>query len=226
MSVGEKLTQIAEKMPVIYSVGYSFGQTDGYNRGYEKGKQEGGIAGREPCLMNHYTATFFGSGTNELLLDIPFQPDIVTVYTTHSYTSCFPNCYRGFTVDLRACGRHMGNFYYTLGEGITRSAWLTSTLEGTIVSFQDGKFRFGLDAEAVKDVAWIPNIQYRLIAMKFPEENGKQLLQEEIMNLPDTVPQDFSGQLAYVKSVVYTYFTPEEWESLTAQKPNWTFVLK
>ena len=65
-----------------------------------------------------------------------------------------------------------------------------------------------------------------MVAVKFPDENPRDLLVEQIEALPDAVPQGCTGQLPYTESVVYTYFTPEEWASLTAKKPNWTFVLK
>lgn len=224
--MGEKLTAIAENMPRIYQKGYGVGQSVGYDQGYQEGVTVGGIAGKESCLMNHYTTTFFGSGTNEVLLEIHFQPDIVMVYTTHSYTSYVPNCYRGFMVDLRACGRHMGNFFYTAGEGVTKSAWLISNLGESITSYRNGIFRFCMDVEALKDVVWMPNIRYHLIAVKFPEENPRDMILEQIYLLPDTVPEGCSGQLPYTESVIYTYFSREEWEFVTSQKPNWTFVLK
>ena len=220
------MTQIAENLEDIYGVGFTGGQAEGYSRGYNTGMLEGGIAGRLPCLTNHYITSFFGSGTKELIQEIPFEPDIVTVYTTHSYTSQMPNCYRGFTVDMRACGRHMGNVFYVLGEGITKSSWLVSNLDKENVAYPDGKFHFHLVSESVKDVVWVPHIRYNMVAVKFPDENPRDLLVEQIEALPDAVPQGCTGQLSYTESVVYTYFTPEEWAALTAKKPNWTFVLK
>ena len=226
MSIGEKLTEIAENLHGVYGKGYQRGYAEGYNGGYEEGIYNGGIAGKESCLLNHFTTSFFGDDTSELSIQIPFQPDIVTVYTTHSYSSHIPNCYRGFTADLRACGRHMCNVFYTATEGLYKSAWMPSKIPSNNIFYQDGVFRYALSAEAIKDTIWMSNVRYHLVAVRFPEESGKSLLEEQIMMLPDEVPTGCSGVLPYNESVVNYYFAPAEWEWLTAQKPNWTFELR
>ena len=224
MSIGEKLTHIAENMPDVYGRGQMMGELSGYKRGYEEGVFDGGIAGREQCLMNHYSTTFYGSGTGEILQEIPFKPDIVLVYSTDACTSKIPYSYRGIAVDLRACGRHMGNFFYIWGNGDYRCGWLGSSLNSKYVTYQDGIFRYEMSQEQLPHVSWLTNVKYHLIAMRFPDETGKELFREQILSLPDKVPGGISNQLTVVKSVVDGYFTQAEWEALIAQKPNWEFL--
>lgn len=225
MSIKEKLTQIAENMQDVYGRGRMMGELAGYERGYDEGAFAGGLSAREQCLMTHYTTTFYGNGTEEFVHQIPFKPDIVTVFTTNSYTSYMPYTYRGFTFDLRACGRHMGVFYYSSAVGGNKSGWLVSNFGGQKVYYQDGAFHCKIIAEQLKNVIWVPFIKYHLIAVRFPEESGKEMLREQILSLPDEIPAGTEGRLEYAKTVVDGYFTEEEWESLVNQKPNWEFVL-
>lgn len=226
MSIGQKLTEIVENMPDVYGKGFLMGQTQGYQNGYQEGAEKGGIEARAQCLMTHFATTFLGNGSHEVIAEIPFKPDIVTVYTAHSYTTQGPNCYRGFAVDLRGCGRYMCHLFYTDSEAIYRNGIIKSSLNGNVVSYENGIFRFHLSPEQLKNVIWCPHVRYHLVAVRFPEESGRQQLEEQIMLLPDAPPAGATGQLNYMKNVVYSYFTEEEWELLTAKKPNWTFILE
>lgn len=225
MSIGEKLTKIAGNMKDVYGRGYATGSVDGYEQGYFQGAENGGIAAREQCLMTHYADVFFGNGTGKLLLNVPFKPDIITVYTTHSYSKQMPNCYRGFVIDLRACGSNMGNFFYTGSDSSPRCGLIPSDLSGKNIGWDSGVFKMETSMEQLKDLCWMPFVRYHLVAVKFPDESGRQLLEEQILLLPDQPPQGSSGRLTYVKSVVESYMTLQEWEDLIAQKPNWTITL-
>ena len=226
MSVGKKLTEIAENMSDVYGKGFLMGQIQGYENGYQQGSENGGLAAREHCLMTHFTTTFMGNDSYEVTAELPFKPDIVTVYTTHSYSTQGSNCYRGFIADLRCNGRYMGNVFYIDSEANNRNGMIKSSMHGNVLSFENGIFSFHLGPDQLKNVVWGSFVRYYLVAVRFPEESGKQQLEEQIMLLPDEVPAGSSGQLNYMKHVVYSYFTEEEWEHLTSRKPNWTFVLE
>lgn len=226
MSIGQKLTQIAKNIPNVYGKGYVMGQTEGYQRGYSDGSHHGGISAREQCLMQHYTASFFGSGTGELRHNIPFKPDIISVYTTHSGAGYLRNCYRGFVADLRGCGSHMGNFFFVTENGVPQSGWTRSDASGNGHIWNNGVFTYSNTMSAVKNAIWMPFIRYHIVAVRFPEESAKALLQEQIQMLPDQVPQGNDGKLVYAKSMINQYFSAEEWEALIAQKPNWTITLE
>ena len=118
----------------------------------------------------------------------------------------------------------MGNFFYIWGNGDYRCGWLGSSLNSKYVTYQDGIFRYEMSQEQLPHVSWLANVKYHLIAMRFPDETGKELFREQILSLPDKVPAGISNQLTVVKSVVDGYFTQAEWEALIAQKPNWEFL--
>lgn len=221
MTVGQKLVWIGENLKNVFGKGYAVGHREGYTHGYDHGAQEGGVAAREVCLMSHLTDTVYGSGVEEFSFSLPFCPDIVTVYTTHPFSGEKAGCYRGFTVDLRACGPFMGNVYYTYHDGVYKSAWLKSSLDQQTVSYGDGVFRFHISADSMQGIIWMENVAYNIVAVKL-DEDGKQVIRDQILSLPD----DSGGSVSYIAAVISSYFSNEEWQRLTAQKPNWEFVLK
>ena len=225
MSIGEKLQTVAKKIPDVYHKGTVVGYSLGYENGQVDGRNEGVIEARGKCMMEHFCDSFFGSGTGKISCEIPFRPDVITIYTTHPFSSELANCYRGVTADLRGLGRHMGNVFYCSDLAAIKSGWLASSVSGKTFCYENGVFSFQMTNEQVKNVVWHPSVRYHIVAARFPEESGRQLIEEQIAMLPDAVPQGSSGQLTYDQGVIDLYFTADEWESLTATKKNWTFVL-
>ncbi len=226
MSIGKKLEVVADNLRDVYGRGKASGYLEGYDQGYTEGEQEGGIQAREYCLMQHFTDSVFGNGENELRIPIPFQPDLVTINTCNSYGSEIPNCFRGCCVDMRAWGRHMGNIMLCMDSGGFKSLWLGADTTGKYFEYKDGVFYCRFDSDGYQNTRWMPNVRYNVMAVRYPEENSKDLIREQIEMLPNDPPAGSSGTLTYEGDIIYTHFTEAEWNILTSGKPNWTFVLK
>lgn len=224
MSIGEKLKTIANRMRSVYSVGYTKGHSNGYEFGYDTGVIDGGISARENCLMTHYTVSVLGNGTRHLQVQIPFQPDMVALYSTNPYSSEVANTFKSMLLNLRSCGKFAGFIQYCNPEGVQATGSVNTSSLKSMSAYQNGVWDFEMSADRLPSVLWQENVRYWIIAAKFEDADLAQIVEEEIRFLPD-VPPAGNGRLTYNKDAIYKHFTPEQWQELTAQKPNWQFVL-
>lgn len=226
MSIGEKVKTVADNLESIYGKGKAIGYSNGYSVGYDEGHYDGSISTIGYCHSMHFKQSFLGNGQNELEIAIPFKPDLITINTCHPYSSEMPNCIRGITADMRGCGRHMGNVLLCDENGTTRSVLLMSDMSGKYFSYENDKFCCRFHVQGYEKIQWMTNVRYNVMAVRYFEENGKELIEEQIYMLPYEPPEGSSGTLTYYRDVIYTYFTQEEWEKLTSVRSNWTFVLR
>ena len=226
MTIGEKLTTIARRIPDIFGKGRAVGYQEGYRKGYDNGTLDGGIAGREVCLVRHYVESILGSGSSELTFSVPFAPDFVAINCSNPYSSEIANSYRSILVDFRSCGYNAAYIQYCNSAGQNNMGSLQTARVGEYFSYENGVFRFAPKSNTLAAVRWHENVRYTVTAVRFPEENAQQLVQEQIALLPDTPPTGSTGTLHYSAAAISRYFTEEQWQLLTARKPNWRFVLQ
>ncbi len=234
MSIGNDMKTIAEKMTNVYGAAFVRGRDRGYDAGYAKGKEEGGIdgynagraQGEAECKGKHFAVSLLGGGQRRLSVAIPFKPHVIAVFSCSPYSSQVPNSFKGFLLDLRSCGRHMGNVLYCVSDNTLSTAMLAPSTGSQYVNYSDGIFSFELPPAMFPDLIWPENVRYTVTAAQYPREEVGALLQEEILSLPDTVPDGCSGTLRYYRDYVLTHISLPDWEMLTAKKPNWTFELE
>ncbi len=226
MSIGEKLKKIADRMRSVYGSGYLHGHSTGYEEGYDVGAEDGGISARKHCLMNHYTESVLGNGTRRLQLQVPFQPDVVAVYSTNPYSNEGANTFKSLLADMRACGKYSVYLQCCDNGGQHTTGSVTTTMARQFISYKDGVWQFELRSDLLPSVVWAENVRYTIMAVKFSDEDPERLLSEQIMLLPDSPPAGSSGTLTYSKTAIDAYYTSEQWKNLTDLKPNWRFVLQ
>ena len=201
MSIADKLSTVAEKMQGVYDAGYH--------------------AAQMKCGDHHYTASINGTDQRYIEIDLPFLPDIVTVYTTGPYANVTANTFRGMVVDMRSCSV-IANLFYCNSSGSSTSGNLRATGRSCF-DYNDSTFRFEMSATSLPNVLWRSNVRYSISAVRFTNEDSKSMVEEQIRSLPDT-PQG-NVVLEYSADRIAELFTDEEWAELIATKPKWSFSL-
>ena len=225
MSIGEKLKKIADRMRSVYGSGYLHGHGTGYEEGYDKGVSDGGISAREKCILTHYTESTLGSGTPRIQAQIPFQPDMVAVYSTNPFSSEAAYTFKSLLVNLSSCGKYAGFIQYCSSEAIQSTGSINTSSMKMLFSYENGEWSFEMPAERLPGVVWKEKVRYWIIAAKFEDEDPVRIVEEQLRLLPD-VPPEGSGTLTYNEEAIYRHFTPQQWQDLISQKPNWNIVLQ
>lgn len=199
----------ADKINEVKIYGWNEGMGQGYNLGLEEGKAE--------CQSKHYVGAVMGSGTNTISCNVPFEPDIITItgHSAHSYALL--NNYMQLAIEMKKCCRYVGSLKCRK-DGPTTIIDLGINYIKRNTSYIDGVFTF---TEPNYKLPFDENTIYEVVAVK----NGKTAKQNTITEI-NNLPNESSGtNLLYSKEAINATFTTEEWESLIATKPNWTFAL-
>ena len=186
------------------------GFTNGYNFGLEE------------CQSKHYDGSIMGSGTSILTIQIPFKPDLITISTSVGYGET-KSSIQHLVLDLHTCGYLNGNLSFIDSVGTQRFSIYTTNAVFTRPRFEyeDGKVILDMSSNSNPTIAFKPNSIFFTNATKFTV-TPKQRTTAEIKALPN----ESSGEtLRYTAFKINENFTTEEWESLIATKPNWTFAL-
>ena len=189
-----------------------------YNQlGFASGREVGYNQGLEECQSKHYVGAVMGSGTNTISCNVPFEPDIITItgHSAHSYALL--NNYIQLAIETKKCCRYVGSLKCRK-DGPTTIIDLGINYVKRNTSYIDGVFTF---TEPNYKLPFDENTIYEVVAVK----NGKTAKQNTITEI-NNLPNESSGtNLLYSKEAINATFTTEEWESLIATKPNWTFAL-
>ena len=214
MSVNEKMTAIAdairEKTGKTETLGLD-AMAKSVGEVYDAGKQE--------ALAEHFRCSLLGNGTTALRVAIPFEPDIISISSIAPYSVTAPLIMTLVTMDGRSASRYGGRLGYVASQNKPSVAPVTTASIKKYCTYEDGVFCADFNA-ATKSV-WAENVRYTVVAAKFPEETAKALVVEEVSLLPD----GSSGTLEYNQSRIDELFTADEWATLIAAKPNWTFSM-
>ena len=194
------------------------GFTSGYNQGLEEGTEQG----KAECQAKHFVGTLMGSGTSILTIPVPFKPDLIAISTSVGYAET-KSSIQHLVLDLHTCGYLSGNMSYIDSVGTQRFNIYTTTNVFTRPRFEyeDGKVILDMSSNSNPTIAFKPNSIFFVNATKFTA-TPKQRTTAEIKFLPN----ESSGEtIQYTAFKINENFTTEEWESLIATKPNWTFAL-
>lgn len=222
MSVNEKMTAIANAIrektgktnaltlddmaaaiPTIYSIGFTAGEDS------------------QKAVCFHATMT--GNGTNKLSFNVPFEPEYFCITGFNPYPASKTYTELGTFIDL-------GTFYSVLGVNIYNSAdssnkpkisvaRMTNTYR-FLYTYENGVFTVSAGTISNTPIIWETKTYYNICAAK-SGLTQKERLTREIT----TLPSDESGTVTFVKTRVNAAVTTEEWASLIATKPSWTFKL-
>lgn len=215
MSVNEKMTAIADAIRSKTGGTEPLGLDDmavGVGDVYEAGKQE--------ILAEQFKTTFWGNGTFDFAIEMPFEPDVFCIFSPSDYLNFTPNTLRSITVDMKSVYRYMGVLARVTAAGAANNSSLTTANFMNSFVYEDGVLHFRTTSSALLDSKWQANTLYCMTAAKY-NRDIKAIVEEEVRRLPD----DSGGTMSYTRSRVMEYFTESEWAELIATKPNWTFSM-
>ena len=214
MSVNSKMTAIADA--IREKTGGTDALTlDGMAAAIPEVFAAGFGAGEAAQKAVCFQTTVLGSGTQYLSLEIPFEPDYFTVLAFNPYPTTVP--YSEIA---------LGTFYTYIGLAVyIKSANALSPSRLThetrkLFTYEDGVFTVNAGTQSNIPNIWRTGTYYKVCAVK-RMLTDKDALAREINALPD----DESGTVTFVGSRVSAAVTDDEWATLIATKPNWTFTL-
>lgn len=203
MTIAEKLTTIAENEPKVYAAGKAEAESK--------------------CSLKHFTAEFYGNGETSYTINIPFEPDAITVGGYSPTLLTGKNQVYLFIADFRAFG--MAGGYAALhltGTSMGTSIYTSKTVSDRYSRSDNGDVTLSnivLTNGAIGTFA--SDIKYTIVAYKYADKTDKELITEFVNNLPSSG----SGSLTINKAKVNASFTDDEWNALIATKPSWTFAM-
>ena len=170
------------------------------------------------CASRHYVMEFTGDNSGQVTFQCPFEPDAVAVigfdpfaYSTSGFFTCL-------VVDRRSFGRRAGALFASPSSGIL------TTPKGVLNCFQkigDGEYKlhgfYGGSGEIIFDA----RVKYQLVASKYTDKTDKERIIEFVEGLPD----GGTDSITMYADKVNANFTEDEWATLIAKKPSYTFVM-
>ena len=189
---------------------------------WNEGMGTGYNLGLEECQSHHCDKSLMGSGTSILTFPTPFKPDLITLSTSAGYGGT-KNSIQHLMLDLHTCGHLNGCLSFIDSAGTQRFNIYTNTIVFTRPRFEyeDGKVILDMSSNSNPTTVFKPNSIFFVYATKLTV-TPKQRTTAEIKALP----KESSGEtIQYTAFKINENFTTEEWESLIATKPNWTFAL-
>lgn len=178
---------------------------------------------QQKIATRYFKTSFVGDGTSKASFAIPFIPDMVVISGTSAYIDTMPGNFMSIAFDMRSAWKYAGRMAYSTKAGSIGTGVIKTSSALASVSYADGVFTWNAPA---LPATWSPATRYSVMAVKFPEQTVKTLVEEEIVLLPDAVPSDSNGTLVYNSAQINDTFTTDEWAELIAQKPNWTFSME
>lgn len=170
----------------------------------------------------YFKTSFIGDGTKKVSIPMPFMPDVVDITGVSAFADTAVNNFFTMSFDRRAASKYSGKYGYCSRQGAMGNGMVSTVRSLESATYEDGIFTWY--APTIPAV-WSPMMRYTFVAVRYPEQTTRQMVEEEIALLPDAVPSGNSGTLTYIAVQINDNFTDEEWAALTGTKPNWTFVL-
>lgn len=202
MTIAEKLTTIAENQ----------------HRVFDAGKAEA----EHQCDLKHFTAEFYGNDKTSYTINIPFEPDVITVGGYDPTNILATDNVFLFTADLRAFGI-TGGFLVSHRTG-TNFSQLMNTSKSVLTRYSradNGDVTLQNLTAHDTECVFSSNIKYTIVASKYTVKTDKERITEFVNGLSSSG----SGSLSINQDKVNAAFTTAEWNALIATKPNWTFAM-
>lgn len=247
MSIAEKLTTIAENMQEVYRSGRASGLDEGYLQGYEDGSLNGKQAEHDRFWNDFFqdgnlvdmTSAFSGTGWNGNTL----KPNRVLKPKNASYMfsrntvkgslkDLLTNC--GSGLDTSECTNHSYMFYSSSGiteiphidlsKSTNTTAFLydATALEKAELTFSENT-PIASNAFVCKSLIYL--IVHGTIAKSIDLGRSTKLSRDSFCSVFNAMSLTVTGQtLTVSRTAVNAAFTEEEWNTLTATRPNWTYV--
>ena len=200
-----------------------------YNAGFGDGRNEGYGDAQAECAAKHFVTTVVGDGSKVLTFNMPFKPDVLSVY-------CFEptNLYKQHTIALlvvnfRTFGYIGGlsSAYRSILNLMSQPKSTKSALDSCTID-ENGKVTISnLAGDGVVGAGFFRSgVTYIISAAKCTDKTDKELLNEFVYNLSD-VGETVTLCKERVESVYAgaSAGTNEEWNALIATKPAWTFTV-
>lgn len=207
MSIADKLTTIAENQQRVYAAGEA--------------------AAENRCAEKYFTAEFYGNDTTSCTINIPFEPDVITVGGYEPTFLVGQGLVFLITCDYSAFGM-AGGYAVVRASGtnmypimLTSKSILTKCSRADNGDITFSNFTTTMSNGATLIGKFASNIKYTIVATKYTDKTDKERITEFINNLSDSE----GGSLTFNQNKVNAAFTGEEWDSLIATKPSWTFAM-
>lgn len=170
-----------------------------------------------------YTAFVRGSGTNNISVDLPFEPDFVTLGLFDPFAIGVTYSYWGLVRDFKTFARLAGTVQRSIDGTAAQTTSLNNNTVGNYIKYEDGKLSFVHPSNFDSRTVWNVNSRYLLTALKYTEDgkSDADILKDYIRGLSD------SGGTVTISNRRFsdTGMTESEFNAFTAaHKPNWTFV--
>lgn len=212
-----------DKIQEVYSKGQSYGYDIGYMTGaqaaYPQGKQEGIEQGKQECQNKHFVGTAISDGGPSISFKVPFKPDTFIISAINPLALATPAIWLSINGEMNNCLEIVGSLRVIndTASGLTGGNFYnTNLIQNT--AYENGVFNY---TERYYKYNFGKNVTYTLIAFK-TGMTPKEYTIKHINDLPDA---STGKVLEYNRTRINENFTTEEWESLIATKPNWTFSL-
>ena len=201
MSIGEKLTAIAENEEKVYAAGEA--------------------AARSHCRSEHYVTTVVGDGGTALIFELPFAPDLLCVTGFHPVNHSQINAVVMLVADVSSMAYRwcVGSARVSSG-GSDSYTIKPSTFAKKFVHMGDRKYAL-CDLPTAKGGTsyFSEGLPYVVTALKYTKQSMQERIEEYVLSLTG------SGTASLGADAVNAAFTQEQWSSLIEQKPDWTFTL-
>lgn len=207
MLLAEKLKQAAENVPLVFDAGCR--------------------RGTELCLAKHAIKVVSGSGTDQLTFSVPFEPDVLYIFTNSpdirtktavsAYIEIDFTCFGLLAgkIGITSGGNGSGTYANLLKTSSAAAAMYSRADDGTVTirnagfaNINNGDYVFGED------------VPYFVLAAKLEMEDLKTRMTKSVRRLPDV-----KCTACYQTQKKQAAFTDEEWNALIAEKPLCTFNL-
>ena len=177
---------------------------------------------QQKIAMQYFKTTVIGDGTKQIRFAVPFAPDVVDIQCASGCINSSSNTFYTLGFDRRSPSNHCGKYGYCASQGGSPATGLLSIAKVLeFSSYENGIFTWKADG---LPAFWSPLISYTVMAVKYPGKGTRQMVEEEIRRLPMEVPSGNSGTVTYNKTQIESAFAGDEFEMLTAERSNWTFV--
>ena len=201
---------------------------------FESGITQGVAAKQAEVDANVYIGTFKGSGVKDMIEEkaiyMPILPDALCIFAFEPTVQRLANCWTVALYDRRSFADMVGTLrYFTINAstGVTNygsGVQIASTAQNIyIFDTENKKMSFIAPSNSTyQKQVWDEETTYFVFAFRYAgDKTDKELLTETVANLVDGAGRTYTFSAHRINQTV----TSDEWDALTATKPNSTFVL-
>ena len=200
MRIAEKLTTVAENMPLVYA------------------------AGKAACAQKHFVTTVTGNGQESISVNVPFKPDVLLMFVSEVGMYGKLDSTKSFVslihFDISGFGMIGGRYECFIAGGVKQTAVTTTTMLTRYAMADDGMVTLqNFSTSGTTAIGtFLDGVEYVVIAAKYTDQTDRERITQYVQSLSPT-----GGSVTMNGAKKTAAFTDEEWNALIAQKPGWTF---